>query len=209
MNIINNYAFIYEPKAIFIFSLLLLIFYKLNFKKIASLFLILIVFLFYFFRIPITNNKKNDKFIYAPSFGRIKQITNIGDYLQISIFINVTDPHIQYIPYDGVIRKKIYKMGEFNPAYMIKKGKYNEKIIYHINTKRGNIIVTQIAGVLARTIVPFVKEKQIVQQNEELGLIKLGSRCDIFIPNSNAMNILVKKGDYVKGTITKLVEFLN
>lgn len=209
MKFLNNYLFTYEPSAIFIFSLLIIIFYKLNFKKISSFIVLLLGFLFYFFRIPVTNEKKDLKYIYAPSFGRVKEIKNIGEYLQIAIFINVTDPHIQYIPYDGVIRKKIYKKGEFNPAYMIKKGKYNEKMIYHLNTIRGNIIVSQIAGVIARTIVPFIKEKQIVEQHEELGLIKLGSRCDIFIPNSNPMKILVKKGDYVKGTITKLVEFLN
>lgn len=209
MKLLNNYLFLYEPRAVFIFLLLILIFYKLNFKKVTSFFVLFLGFLFYFFRIPVTNEKKDLKYIFAPCFGKVKEIKNVGDYLQIAIFINVSDPHIQYIPYDGVITKKIYKKGEFNPAYMIKKGKYNEKMIYHMNTVRGNIIVTQIAGVIARTIVPFVKEKQIVEQHEELGLIKLGSRCDIFIPNSNPIKVLVKKGDYVKGTITKLIEFLN
>lgn len=209
MKILNNYVFIYELKAVIVLALLIFVFYKANFLKIASFILLVLFFLMYFFRIPHINEKKDKSVIYAPCYGRVKEITNTGEYLQIAIFINITDPHIQYIPYDGVIKKKIYKKGEFNPAYMIKKGKYNEKMIYHMNTIRGNIIVTQIAGVIARTIVPFVKEKQIVEQNEELGLIKLGSRCDIFIPTTNPMKVLVKKGDYVKGTFTKLIQFLN
>lgn len=209
MKLLNNYAFIYELRALFIFTLMIYIFYKINYKKMIALFVILIGFLLYFFRIPKTNEKKDDKYIFAPCFGKVKEIKEIGEHLQIAIFINVTDPHIQYIPYDGVIRKKLYIKGEFNPAYMIKKGKYNEKMIYHINTRRGNIIVSQIAGVIARTIVPFVKEKQIVEQHDELGLIRLGSRCDIFIPLANPMKVLVKKGDYVKGTFSKLIEFLN
>lgn len=209
LKLLNNYTFIYEPKALFIFLLCIFIFYKLNFKKISLFFLLCICFLFYFFRIPEINKKKNDKFIFGPCYGTVKKITKTEHYTQIAIFINLTDPHIQYVPYDGVIRKILYKKGEFNPAYMIKKGKYNEKMIYHFNTRRGNIIVSQIAGVIARTIVPFVKEKQIVEQHEELGLIKLGSRCDIFIPNANPMNFLVKKGDYIRGTNTKIVEFLN
>lgn len=209
MKLLNNYIFLYELKTVFVFSLLIYIFYKANYIKIASFFTIFLMFLFYFFRIPKINKKKDKSIIYAPCYGRVKEITNTGEYTQIAIFINVTDPHIQYVPYEGVVNKIIYKKGEFNPAYMIKKGKYNEKMIYHISTVRGNIIVSQIAGILARTIVPFIKEKQIVEQNEELGLIKLGSRCDIFIPNTNPLKVLVKRGDYVKGTFTQLVKFLN
>lgn len=209
MKILNNYVFIYELRAVIILVIFIYIFYKANFLKIASFILLVLFFLMYFFRIPQINPKKDKSLIFSPCYGRVKEITKVGDYLQIAIFINVTDPHVQYIPYEGVVNKVIYKKGEFNPAYMIKKGKYNEKMIYHINTIRGNIIVSQIAGVIARTIVPFVKEKQIVEQNEELGLIKLGSRCDIFIPTTNPMKVLVKKGDYVKGTFTKLIEFLN
>jgi phosphatidylserine decarboxylase len=70
-------------------------------------------------------------------------------------------------------------------------------------------MVSQIAGVIARTIVPFVKKNTIINQNEELGLIKFGSRCDIFIPLHNSLKVLVRPGDNIKGSYTKLVEFLN
>ena len=209
MNILNNYVFLYELHTLVFLIIFLYIFFKLSFYKICGFIIFTILFLFYFFRIPDINQNLSSKYLYAPAYGKIKQIRNINNYLQIVIFINVTDPHVQYSPYNGFLKKIIYKKGEFNPAYMIHKGKDNEKMIYHLNTIRGNIIVSQVAGIIARTIIPFVKENTPIQQNEEIGLIKLGSRCDIFIPLDNNMKILVKKGDYVKGTFTKLVEFLD
>lgn len=209
MKILNNYAFVYERLNVFILLFFIYIFFKIKFYKTMGFFISCLLFLLFFFRVPEINQIQTEKYVHAPCYGRIKEIVKTDKYLQIAIFINVTDPHIQYIPYKGYLKDILYKKGEFNPAYIMKKGKYNEKMLYYINTRRGNIIVSQIAGVLARTIVPFVKKNQVVEQNEELGLIKLGSRCDIFIPIYNNMKILVKKGDYVEGTFTKIIEFID
>jgi len=209
MNILNNYCFIYDLKKIFFIIFFIFISYKTYFYKITTFLSILLIFIYYFYRIPSINPQKNNNFIHSPCYGIVKNIEKTNGFLHISIFIRLTDPHIQYIPYSGFLRNVSYIPGEFNPAYMIKKGKYNEKMIYHINTSKGNIIVSQIAGVLARSIIPFVKKNTIVNQNEELGLIKFGSRCDIFIPLTNHLKILVRSGDIVKGSFTKLVHFLN
>ena len=209
MNILNNYCFIYDFKKVFFINFFIFISYKTSFYKITIFLSILMIFIYFFYRIPVNNPQINKQFIYAPSYGIIKNIEKTNGFLHIAIFIRLHDPHIQYIPYSGFLSNILYKPGEFNPAYMIKKGKYNEKMIYYINTYRGNIIVSQISGVLARSIIPFVKEKTTVKQNEELGLIKFGSRCDIFIPLSNPLKILVKPGDYVQGSYTKLIKFLN
>ncbi len=209
MNILNNYCFVYDFKKVSFIIFFIFISYKTSFYKITIFLSILMIFIYFFYRIPLNNPQINKQFIYAPSYGIIKNIEKTNDFLHIVIFIRLHDPHIQYIPYSGFLTKILYKPGEFNPAYMIKKGKYNEKMIYHINTYRGNIIVSQIAGVLARSIIPFGKEKTTVKQNEELGLIKFGSRCDIFIPLSNPLKILVKSGDYVQCSYTKLIKFLN
>lgn len=209
MFLLNNYIYYYElDTLIFLFVITILLF-KYSFKKISFFLLFFIIFLFYFYRIPEINKNILDNFVYSPAYGRIKQIKKLDKYLQISIFINLTDPHVQYIPYNGYMNKIIHKKGSFYPAYMFKKGKYNEKMVYSINTNKGLFIISQIAGIFTRTIIPFVKENTIVKQNQELGLIKIGSRCDIFIPNNNPMKILVKEGDKVNGTYTKLVEFLN
>jgi len=209
MNILNNYCFVYDLKKIFFIIFFIFISYKTYFYKITAFLSILLIFIYYFYRIPPINPQRNNHFVHAPCYGIIKNIEKTNGFLHISIFIRLTDPHIQYIPYSGFLRNIFYKPGEFNPAYMIKKGKYNEKMIYHIETSKGTIMVSQIAGVIARTIIPFVKKNTIVKQNEELGLIKFGSRSDIFIPLSNPLKILVRPGDIVKGSYTKLVQFLN
>jgi phosphatidylserine decarboxylase len=209
MNILNNYCFYYDFKKIIFIIFFIFISYKTFFYKITIFLSFLLIFIYFFYRIPTINPISDNKFIHAPCYGVIKNIEKTNGFLHISTFIRLTDPHIQYIPYSGFLRNIFYKPGEFNPAYMIKKGKYNEKMIYHIETSKGIIMVSQIAGVIARTIVPFVKKNTIVNQNEELGLIKFGSRCDIFIPLSNPLKILVRPGDNIKGSYTKLVEFLN
>ena len=209
MNILNNYCFYYDFKKIFFIIFFIFISYKTYFYKITIFLSFLLIFIYYFYRIPSINHISNNQFVHAPCYGVIKNIENTNGFLHISTFIRFTDPHIQYIPYSGFLSNIFYKPGEFNPAYMIQKGKYNEKMIYHIQTSKGTIMVSQIAGVIARTIVPFVKKNTIVKQNEELGLIKFGSRCDIFIPLSNPLKILVRPGDIVKGSYTQLVQFLN
>jgi phosphatidylserine decarboxylase len=207
MNILSNYFIYYDFKKFILIMCLLLITFKIKFYKISIFIFVILLFLLFFFRVPEINMEKNDKFIYAPCYGKIKNIKKTDDFLQISTFISIFDPHIQYFPYNGYLKKIIYYPGEFNPAYMMKKGKYNEKMIYNISTNRGMIIVSQIAGVLARSIIPFIKEKTVISQHEEIGMIKFGSRCDIFIPLENKMKLLVKKGDKIKGTYTKLIEF--
>jgi len=209
MKLLNNYSFVYDFKKIIFILFFIFISYKTFFYKITIFLLILLICIYFFYRIPNINTTTNNDFIHAPCYGIIKTIEKTNNYLQISTFIRLTDPHIQYVPYTGFLRNILYKPGEFNPAYMMKKGKYNEKMIYNIETNKGNIIVSQIAGVIARTIIPFVKKETVIKQNEELGLIKFGSRCDIFIPLSNPMKILVKPGDIIEGSFTKLIQFLN
>ena len=100
------------------------------------------------------------------------------------------DAHIQYAPYKGVIQNQIYKPGMFHPAYIFKKGEYNEKLIHNITTSKGVMSVAQISGVIARNIERFVDEGHEIVQNQEIGLICFGSRCDLFIPLENKMEIL-------------------
>jgi len=196
-------------KSYLLFSLLLIIFgykYSLKYYMITGLLIFLIIIFFY--RRPYINPYKDDNVLFSPCFGRIKEIRDgPNNTLFISIFIGLTDPHIQYIPYSGLIKQKLYKKGSFYPAFM-EKSKYNEKIIYNIQTNRGLITLAQLGGVFARNIESFVKQGQKVNQNDELGLIGIaGSRCDIFIPKSANFNILVKKGDNVDNT-TKIVQFI-
>jgi phosphatidylserine decarboxylase len=202
-----NYVFTYVKKYLGILLLILLIGVYFFNIYIIGVSLAFIFILFYFFRQPSYKKTRDKKYLYAPTYGKIIKIREVEGLLQIATFIRLYDPHIQYIPYDGYIKEQIYKEGEFNPAYLFKKGKYNEKLIHNLQTDKGLISIVQIAGVIARTIEKFKNKNQFVKQKEELGLIRFGSRCDIFIPLSNHMNVLVKEGDIIEGAITKLIEF--
>jgi len=203
----RSYAYSYM-KSYLLFALLLIVLgYKYSYKFYAGTGILVMLFIIFFYRRPYQNNYKDDNALFSPCFGRIKEIRDgPNDSLFISIYIGLTDPHVQYVPYSGIIKQKLYKKGSFYPAFM-EKSKYNEKIIYNIQTNRGIITLAQIGGVFARNIESFVKQGQTVNQNDELGLIGIaGSRCDLFIPKSSKFNILVKKGDNVDNT-TKIVQF--
>ena len=207
--VFKNYSVVYMKKYLFILIALLIVGIKFWNKYIIGIALFPLLFLIYFFRIPKHIEERNDKFVTAPAYGKVIKVQEKDGLLQIAIFINLWDAHIQYMPYDVVVKKQISKKGQFNQSYLFAKGKYNEKLIHNISTNKGIITVVQIAGVVARTIERFVQEGQAVQQNDEIGLIRFGSRCDVFIPLDNTMKVLIKEGDKVQGGITKIVEFLN
>ena len=204
---LNNYCFHYVPKHVIFSILLILVGYRFWLKYFMIIGIIYFLFLLYFFRIPKHKGEVDKNFVYAPCYGKIIKIQQRDGLLQIATFINLWNPHVQYVPYPGVVQKQIYKKGQFNPAYLFAKGKDNEKLIHNIQTEKGLMTVVQIAGVIARSIESFIGEGEQVHQNNELGLIRFGSRCDIFIPIENKFNILVKEGDTIKGGITKLIQF--
>ena len=158
-----------------------------------------------FFKRPNFEIEKNNNLILAPSFGRIQKIMKNNNNIYISIFLSLFDPHIQYIPYDGFLINQIYKNGTFRAAFLFEKSTFNERMIHNIVTKIGTISVVQIAGMIARTIVPFLKQQTRVVKGDELGMIKFGSRVDIIIPIQKNMKILIKQGQYVYGGQTPLI----
>lgn len=202
-----HYCFQYVPKHVIFAILLILVGFKFWFKWFMIIGVVYFLFLLYFFRQPKEIAPPDTNFVFAPCYGKVIKVQERDGLLQIATFINLWDPHIQYAPYKGYVTNQIFKKGEFNPAYIFSKGKYNERMIHNIKTDRGLISVVQIAGVIARSIEAFIGEGDQVQQNSELGLIRFGSRCDIFIPIENKFNVLVKEGDKIKGGITKLVQF--
>lgn len=203
-----NYVFTYSKKYLLIFLIILIFAIKFKYYSLSLLIIFCIFCLFYFFRRPDIKIKNESNNIYAPASGKIIKILDHGNVIQIAIFINLWDAHIQYIPYNGIILDQIYKKGKFNAAYIFKKGKDNERLIHYIQTNKGIITVIQIAGVMVRNIVTFKKPKDMVKQCEELGLIKFGSSTQIFIPkNSTNDKLLIKEGDIVKGGETIIYTF--
>lgn len=174
--------------------------------KVFLLYLIIIIFLVYFYRIPNRKCRSDQLDIVSPSDGTILEIKhNENGTKTISIFLSLFDVHIQYIPYSGTIINKIYKSGEFNPAYLLEKSLYNENSVITIRTKYGDLSIKQIAGLLARRIVTEPEIGDHVEKGDIYGMIKLSSRVNLTIPKN--CRILVKKGDKVKGCQSVIAKF--
>lgn len=177
-------------------------------KSVIIMFVFLLVCI-YTHRVPeklkIENNKK---IITSPAFGKIIEIEEIGTFTRICIFLNLNDVHVQYMPTDGLITKKEYKQGEFNPVNLIEKGESNERLETYISpsyNRDSTIIVNQIAGMLARTIIHFKNEGYYGKKGDLIGIIQFGSRVDLYIPTIDIDEILVDLGDVVKGPETPMV----
>jgi phosphatidylserine decarboxylase len=121
----------------------------------------------------------------------------------VAIFLNIFDCHIQWFPINGIVKSVVHKKGRFHPAYMLNKSNYNERTetIIYIPEINDVIKVLQIAGQLARRIVTNVRPNVYVQRGDQLGMIKLGSRVDLFIPH-NHVKLFINTGDRLIGNQT-------
>jgi phosphatidylserine decarboxylase len=138
--------------------------------------------------------------IISPCEGRIMTIDRRHDYIRVATFLGIHNVHVQYAPVSGEIVSVTHKAGEFVPAYFFEKSKYNERVETVIRPAKGSgdVTVVQIAGQIARRIVPFKRPGERVTAGEPLGLIKFGSRVDIIIPRWLIHNLHVSEGELVK-----------
>lgn len=185
----------------------------INHRKKHQFMTFMVMFLLvcmYTHRVPENLNIiKEQNLIVSPAFGKVVEIGTIEDHTRICIFLNLDDVHVQYLPTDGTIIKKVYKPGEFNPANLIEKGEANERMETYIKPSYNSesvILVNQIAGILARTIIHFKGEGDQLNKGDLMGIIQFGSRVDIYIPTRDIDVILVSVNDVVKGPETALVK---
>ena len=146
----------------------------------------------YFFRDPRRTTPIREGLIIAPADGRVSQLALAVPPLElnmekkpvprVSIFMSVFDCHINRSPVSGHIDRIVYRHGTFISADLDKASENNERNAFIINTASGPIVVVQIAGLIARRIVPFVREGQDVAAGERIGMIRFGSRVDIYLP---------------------------
>ena len=182
-------------------------FVVLLFSKILGLFLIIItIWVYYFFRDPERFPINDDSFLVSPADGLIIDISERTgpmelqlentSYTKISIFMNVFNCHVNRTPLNGTVEEISYKPGKFFNASLDKASDENERNYYKIKcTKSGEeIIVVQIAGLIARRIVCEVEQGQSLKQGDRIGMIRFGSRVDIFFKNKN---VLAKIGQNV------------
>jgi phosphatidylserine decarboxylase len=149
----------------------------------------------YFFRDPPRVTAVRDGIIVAPADGRISQVANIvppqelglgdGALLRISIFMSVFDCHINRSPVDGRIERVVYRAGKFLSADLDKASEDNERNAFVIAAAGGpRIAVIQIAGLVARRIVAFAREGETVGAGQRIGMIRFGSRVDVYLPEA-------------------------
>jgi phosphatidylserine decarboxylase len=173
----------------------------------AVLFLILTGFFLFFFRDPERSITKDVDVVISPADGRVMvagmptgAAGPAGNWRQISIFLSPMDVHVNRMPIGGRVTKVEYHPGRFLPAYRADAGDLNEYTEVTVDHHGQPIVVRQIVGVLARRIVCRVKEGDVVHAGDRFGVMKFGSRMDIFIPVNAA--IAVKVNDKVVGGVT-------
>lgn len=176
----------------------------------------IIIFFFFlqFFRNPAVRTQAKPNELIAPADGKVVVIENTyeKEYLktectQISIFMSPINVHVNRSPIAGIVRYAKYHAGKYLVAWHPKSSTENERTTIVVEHESGtNILFRQIAGALARRIVYYVAENQVVQQGEEFGFIKFGSRVDIFVPLGTKIH--VKIGDKTKGGETIIGELV-
>ena len=182
--------------------------------SIGWLFWILPLFVAYFFRDPKRVTPLREGLVVSPADGRVSHVgqavpppeLGLGSepMLMISIFLSVFDVHINRAPVSGKIRKIVYTPGLFLNADLDKASKDNERNSLVIDSSTGQVGCVQIAGLIARRILCFVKEGQEITAGARFGLIRFGSRTDIYV--SAGARALVSEGQKAIGGETILVD---
>jgi phosphatidylserine decarboxylase len=164
--------------------------------------LVLSIWVYYFFRDPERISINDENYLTSPADGEVLMVHEVDGpkelgledrkFTKISIFMNVFDCHVNRTPCEGKISEILYKPGKFLNASLDKASEDNERNYYKITNSRGEeIIVVQIAGLIARRIVCESSKDQNLQQGERIGMIRFGSRADVYFENYET---LVKVG---------------
>jgi len=184
-----------EISAILIVLFLLVVFFYFIYKPVFFLLLVLLVFTFYFFRDPERVVPIGEDILVSPADGVITNIKEYKEgktnYTSVSIFLSVFNVHIQRLPISGEVSKIEYIEGKFINATLDKASEDNERIKLNLNSGKNKFYITQIAGLIARRIICYVKEKEKVNQGERYGIIKFGSRVDIDFPENFKLLVTV------------------
>jgi len=167
-------------------------------KFLGFAFILITVWVYYFFRDPERYSINNDSYLVSPADGLITDISERSgpeelrlentSYTRISVFMNVFNCHVNRIPSSGTVEEIYYKPGKFLNASLDKASDENERNYFKIRLKNGEeIIIVQIAGLIARRIVCEVEQNQDLRQGERIGMIRFGSRVDIYFKNKKVL----------------------
>tara|TARA_Y100001958_G_scaffold151079_1_gene135615 strand:+ start:432 stop:1079 length:648 start_codon:yes stop_codon:yes gene_type:complete len=174
-------------------------------KTLGFLLVGITIWIYYFFRDPDRFSINDDNYLVSPADGLISNITEVKGptefglenktFTKVSIFMNVFNCHVNRSPMSAQVEEIFYKPGKFLNASLDKASEENERNYYKLKSQNGeDIIIVQIAGLIARRIVCEVKKDQMLEQGQKLGMIRFGSRVDIYF---NERKLLAKVGQNV------------
>lgn len=177
----------------------------------AFVLLLLALWVAYFFRDPERTGQRGPSLVVSPADGKLIMITEVdeptflrGRAIRLSIFMNVFNVHVNRYPIDGVVEYVHYNKGKFLNAAAEKSSLENEQMSVGIDNGRVRILVRQIAGLIARRIVTYSKVGERVKQGDRMGIIRFGSRVDVFLPVGSTVR--AKLGDATTAGVTILAE---
>ena len=177
----------------------------------AFVLLLLALWVAYFFRDPERTGERGPRLVACPADGKLIMITEVdepsfigGRAVRLSIFMNVFNVHVNRYPVDGVVKYVHYNKGKSFNAAAEKSSLENEQMSVGIETSRYRVLVRQIAGLIARRIVTYSKLGETVKQGDRMGIIRFGSRVDVFLPV--ASSVRAKVGDITVAGVTILAE---
>ncbi len=209
-----GYDVLFTITALCIILIILTVFFvepKVFKYSIIGFSLIFFGFSINFFRDPNRITPIGKGLVISPADGKvilIKRITENeflhSDASQISIFMSPIDVHVNRIPISGVVKHFRYVKGKYFAAFEDKSSEKNEQTIIGLETSKGKVLFKQIAGFIARRIVCDLREGNVVKAGERFGMIKFGSRVDVFVPAEAQMKI--KVGDVAAAGETVLAE---
>lgn len=195
---------------ILISAFLTLIFAILHHTVLAWISLVLTLLIGHFFRDPERVGSSDSDTVVSPADGRVISIEKVEETpffrktcVRISVFMSIFDVHVNRIPLSGIVRGLKYRKGRFLSANLSRAMRENEQNSIWIQAHSGvDIVITQVAGLIARRIVCWPSVGDSVIRGERYGMIRFGSRLDVYVPEDS--DILIKSGDHVYGGETLL-----
>ncbi len=179
---------------------------------VGLVWLLVAIWVVAFFRNPDRGGPRGDNLVIAPADGKVVSIIAIdeptvikGPATRVSIFMNVFNVHVNRYPASGTVTRRDYRPGTFTNADREKASLENEHSDIGLSSPGGPILVRQIAGSIARRIVTDDGEGTAVTQGDRLGMIRFGSRVDVFLPAGTT--ILVKEGDVTRAGVTVVAQW--
>ena len=176
---------------------------------LAFVLLLLALWVAYFFRDPERTGQRGASLVVSPADGKLIMITEVdepafikGRAIRLSIFMNVFNVHVNRYPVDGAVSYIHYNKGKFFNAAAEKSSLENEQMSVGINSGKYRVLVRQIAGLIARRIVTYSKVGDNVKQGDRMGIIRFGSRVDVFLPPGT--RVLARLGDATVAGVTIL-----